>query len=130
MKDYRSFERIDVDDWEDDKEWLGNRLDFLWCIREYDNELYFANDLYLEKNDFYMYNDDEVVKIANSKHYSVDVELYDNMYKDTSIEDQYEMYEKLKQLKISDLKGFLKKNNCNLYDYFLDKDYQGHFSEL
>ena len=29
MKDYRSFERINIDNWEDDKEWLGNRLDFL-----------------------------------------------------------------------------------------------------
>lgn len=28
MKDYRSFERININDWEDDKEWLDNRLDF------------------------------------------------------------------------------------------------------
>lgn len=130
MKDYRSFERIDVDDWEDDKEWLGNRLDFLWSMREYNAELYLANDLHLEKNDFYEYNDDEVVKIANSRHYSVDVGMYDNMYKNTTIEEQYDIYKKLKYLKTNDLKEFLKKNNCNLYDYFLDKDYQGHFSEL
>lgn len=130
MKDYRSFERIDVDDWEEDKEWLGNRLDFLWSIRDYNTELYFANDLHLEKHDFYEYNDYEVINIASSRHYSVDVEKYNNMYRNTSIEDQYNIYQKLRRLKASDLKEFMKKNNCNLYDYFLDKDSQGYFSEL
>ena len=33
MKNYRTFERINIADWEDDKEWLGNRLDFLWSER-------------------------------------------------------------------------------------------------
>lgn len=130
MKDYRSFERINIEDWEQDKQWLGNRLDFLWSIRDYNSDLYIKNKLNLEKNDFYSYNDAEVGRIAQERHYSVDTDRYDSIYKDISIEDQYEKYKELQYLRKTNLKEFLNKKNCNLYDYLLYKDIDGYFYDL
>ena len=88
------------------------------------------NKLNLEKNDFYIYNDFEVGRIAQERHHSVDTNRYDNMYKDISIEKQYEKYKELQHLKRTNSKKFLNKNNCNLYDYLSYKDADGYFYDL
>lgn len=130
MKDYRSLERYSIDEWEEDKEWLGNRLDTLWSIRDYNFELYMKNNLNLEKNDFYKYNDNEVSRIASNRHHSVDIKKYDYIYKRVSVAEQKMRYKKLEDLKNNSLKEFLKKDNCNHYEYFRYKDADGFFYEI
>lgn len=122
MKDYRAFKRYQIEEWEDDEEWLGARLDFLWTIRDYDSDKYMALKLNEEKYDMYSINNDEVHRIASKLHYSVDGKQYERVFKNKPIEEIYRIYTNLLNMKEFDLREFIIKKNCNLYEY-LDMTY-------
>jgi len=117
MKDYRSFTKYEIDEWEESAEWKAGRLDFLWSIRDYNFKLYMELGLNEEKQDMYCINDNKVLAIATKSFHSVDMEAYDRQYININIRDKYILYQKLINLKKNNLKEFLLKNNCNLYEY-------------
>lgn len=117
MKDYRVFERYKIEEWEDDIEWLGARLDFLWTIRDYNPEKYMELKLNKEKNDMYSLSNDEIHRIASKLHYSVDGKQYRKQLKNKTIEEIYNVFENLSHMRKHNLLEFIKKNNCNLYEY-------------
>lgn len=127
MKDYRAFKRYTIDQWEEDVEWLAARLDFIWCMRDYYPEGYMDMGLNKEKADFYSINNTQIGALAQKLHYSVDGALYDNTVGKESLEKQYRKYKELIIMRDGDLRNFLKKSNCNLYEYLLGKDADGEF---
>ena len=130
MKDYRSLERYSIDEWEDDIEWMAGRLDFIWCMRDYAINKYRDLELAEEKDDFYYINNGEVARSASKLYHSVDIKYYNSTIGKQSIEQQYRTYKTLQTMRIDNIIEFLKKNNCNLYEYLKYKDADGGFYEV
>ena len=130
MKNYRAFKRYTVEEWENDNEWKAKRLDFIWSIRDYNSSLYLDLDLHNEKEDFYSVNNSEVARMASKLHYSVDMDYYEKTIGNTSIENQYSILKNLRKMKRNDIVQFMRKDNCNLYEYLKDKIGDGYFYDV
>lgn len=119
MKDYRQYSKpYAPNKWENDKDWLARRLEFLWTLSDYYpdryRELHFGN----EKNELYEYygTDDEIMRIASKLHsgqYSNKPNLKSKTYKEI-----FEEYDNVKNIKNSDIDTFLRKRIYIKY-YFL-----------
>lgn len=118
MKNYRYFGRYLPDEWENDKEWMGKRLDFLWEVRRYYPQTYTGLGMHNEKEDFYDMNDDTVSRVARSCNSYSDGEL--DRYKKIKIDDLVEKYKNLVSMKKENRSEFMKKCNCNLYAYCVE----------
>lgn len=121
MKNYREFKRYHPEEWEDDPEWMGCRLAFLWFVRDYYLDMYHGRRLSKEVDDFYVRNDNQVMDLARADYNSIDFRRYDNAYKNESVEDLRKKLDKLERLKNENPGEFILKKNCNLYDYLLDR---------
>lgn len=121
MKNYREMKRYCPDEWEDSDEWKGSRLDFLWEVRLYYPQTYLELKLSEEKEDFYVINDEAVARIASSKHYSVDMEMYKQKYEGTEESELTKKLNYLKNMRVNNPQEFLLKKNCNLFEYLRDR---------
>lgn len=122
MKNYKSFRRLSPEEWENDKEWLGKRMSFLWDMRNYYPDIYLDNELSRElQDDFYGMNCNEVGKIArNENSYKKgDVEKWSSW----SAQLIYDNYIRLTKMKKHNKKEFLKKCNCYLYTFICQQRY-------
>ena len=130
MRDYRVLKRYTMDQWEDDDEWKAARLDFIWCIRDYYPKKYMELELNEEKNDFYSINNNEVSRLASNLHYSIDMDYYNSIMKVLSLDSQYSMLKKLNDMKYNNIKQFIRKNNCNLYEYLKMRRDNGDYYDV
>ena len=73
MKDYRQLVRMQEHQWENNKEWLGKRLSFIWHMEYFAGSVYLELKLNDEKYDFYHINDSEVSQVAKDDFYSMDL---------------------------------------------------------
>lgn len=121
MKDYRQIKKMEPGEWENNIDWMACRLDFLWCIEHYKPELYRKLKLSEEKNDFYEINNNEVGRLAQEKHYSVNVDYYKKYFSNIGLVAQHSLYKKLNNMRQNNLKEFLLKKNCNMYDYLREQ---------
>jgi hypothetical protein len=117
--------------WENNKEWLGKRLSFIWHMFHYRPSLYLELKLNDEKCDFYEINDTDVSLVAKRDFYSADFKEYEKYFR----KDYYKMareYNYLLEMKEDNLKDFLSKNNCNKYDYLMNnfENFQQEYYEL
>ena len=123
MKDYRSFIRYNRDEWENDKEWLGKRMSFLWDMRKYYKDIYMNNELNKElQMDFYSMDDTQVLKNAR-KDNSYSNRDYAN-WNNWKVESLYKNLKRLEKLKSENKKEFLKKCNCYLYTFITEQKYE------
>ena len=129
MEDYRALKKYEIDEWENNNWWKAKRLDFIWCMRDYKSQLYLSLGLHDEKEDFYSINNAEVALLASELHYSVDVEYYKKTIGKKKIQEQFSIFNKLRELKDNDIIEFMRKDNCNLYEYLKMKEADGYFEE-
>jgi len=119
MKDYRATHRYTPKQWEDDIEWQGKRLSFIWDYRSHFPQDYLSSGIVDEKNAFYELTGDDVAKIAHDDHYSVDMDYYDRIYKEMNCYKIARKFVELNNIKESSVKTFFLKKNVNEYDYML-----------
>jgi len=117
MKNYREFKRYKPEEWEDNIEWKGLRLSFLFDMQLYYSDIYMKLKLNKEKYDFYSVNDGDVSRIASEDHYSVNTKLYDSKFSSFEENELRQLLEDLIHLKNNKPEEFLLKKNCNLYEY-------------
>jgi hypothetical protein len=112
MKDYRQYSKAYApEEWETDKEWLSNRLEFLWTFRDYYPDQYHCKKLDYEKEEIYSHYgpDNEIMSKASQLHY----DQYNNGDKGKlKVKDAYSIfadYNKLTKAKEFDMDTFLRK---------------------
>ncbi len=120
MKNYRRLDRYDRSEWENDDEWKGKRLAFLWILREDRRDLYDMHDLGIEKNDFYETKTSRIDYFA-FKEYSVDFKQYEDSYKN-DFEKMAKDYIRLQDMKMNNFDEFILKKNCNR-SHFLEQNF-------
>lgn len=125
MKNYRALERYTRDEWEDDDEWKGKRLAFLWITREDRHDLYDKYDLGIEKNDFYETKTPKIDYFA-FKEYLFDFDDYDKFYKN-NFEKMAKDFILLQDIKMNNFSEFLLKKNCNKSHYLEQNFYRFKF---
>lgn len=140
MKDYRQYSKAyKYDEWESDKTWLAQRLEFLWTFSDYYPQLYLERRLCDEKETMYLYHgsDNEIATMARDFHYN-QYNQYSNKYK-FDIKDCNKLirtFVKLQQVKNNDMDTFLRKRFYIRYNYleefihdYLDEEYCDYLNE-
>ena len=69
MKNYRQIRRMQIEEWEDDNEWKGRRLAFIFEMMYEKTDVYLRIGLNEEKRDFYNINNSDVARIAEKTFY-------------------------------------------------------------
>ena len=69
MKNYRQIRRMQIEEWEDDNEWKGRRLAFIFEMMYEKTDVYLRIGLNEEKRDFYNINKSDVARIAEKTFY-------------------------------------------------------------
>lgn len=131
MKDYKQYSKAyKPEEWEEDKEWIARRLEFLWTFCDYYPRLYSDRHLGNEKEEIYRCygSDNEVSRMANDFHCG----QYENQYK-FNVEDRCELFrefENLINIKNGSMDKFLRKRIYIKYYYleefiheYLDEEY-------
>jgi len=128
VKDYRQYSSAySPNEWEEDKEWLGKRLEFLWTLADYYPQIYNNRGFGDEKHEIYHYygSDNKVSKPAAEEHYGqYQTKKYENLKNENPF-DVIREYIRLKKIKGNDMDQFLRKRVYIKY-YFYDeyiKDY-------
>ena len=137
MKDYRQYSKTYTpDEWEEDKEWLARRLDFIWTFGELYTHLYQVRHFGEEKELLYSYygTDDEINRMAHDFHY----DQYKNQYT-FDIKDANKLFQefiKLINFKTSNMDSFLRKRIYIKYNYleefirdYLDEEFNEYLRE-
>ena len=135
MKDYRQYLRAySPKEWEDNKEWLGKRLEFIWTFGDYYPQLYRDRGFGKEKNYMYEYygSDNEVGKVADHEHYGqYQTKKYESLKNENPV-DVIEEYIRLKIIKNDDMDKFLRKRiyiKYCFYDEFIEDYLQEEYNE-
>ena len=117
MRDYRYTYPYTEKEWEDDIDWLAERLAFIWNFREHYPREYMLNDLSVEKNIFYEINNGTISKLAHEKYNTVDFKFFDKKYENFTLHETAIQFNKLLKIKKRSVNEFFKKCNMNEYDY-------------
>jgi hypothetical protein len=113
MKDYMQLRGLNYDEWENDKEWLAHRMQFIWDYRNLFTADYLKNGMSKElQSGFYSVNDPEVSSLAAELDNYTDDEI--EYYKSLSDEQIKKEYGRISSLSTENI---MKRENRMLYIY-------------
>jgi hypothetical protein len=130
MKNYKQLSKpYEPDEWEEDSEWLAQRISFLWCMRDYYPRYYVQNGFADEKNEFNLTygTDNKIIGRAHEIFYGEFRVNTDNRYKfnQQTIYQLARRFIELCKMKDSDMELFLTKKHYIEYEFLQEMMYKG-----